>query len=220
VIRFSAPSTLIALLLVILACSSPNSSTAKKQQNQAKPPVTTTQKPPKSLPSTTGEIAIIETNLGKITLRFYPEVAPNHVKNFKNLARSGFYNGTKFHRVIPGFMIQGGDPNTKDDDRSNDGTGGSGKNIKAEFNNKSHIRGTLSMARSAHPDSASSQFFIGVAPAPNLDGKYSIFGEVTDGLDVVDKIVSVKTDARNNPLKSVVMQKVTIASAEKPKKSD
>lgn len=156
------------------------------------------------------ETATIETSMGSITLKFFPDVAPGHVKNFKDLAKKGFYNGTTFHRVIPGFMIQGGDPNTKDQDRSNDGMGGSGTNIKAEFNKKPHVRGTLSMARSSDPNSASSQFFICVAPSSFLDGQYTVFGEVISGMDVVDKIVNVKRDGRDNPLTPVVMTKVTV----------
>ena len=156
------------------------------------------------------EVAILETNYGNIELSFFPDVAPNHVANFKKLTREGFYDGTQFHRVIPGFMIQGGDPLTKDDNRLNDGTGGSGTNIKAEFNAKSHLRGTLSMARSMDPNSASSQFFICVAPAPHLNGKYTAFGEVQKGMDVVDKIVNLKRDARDNPLTPAIIKKAKI----------
>jgi len=143
--------------------------------------------------------AIIHTTLGDITLKFFPEVAPNHVNNFIELAKKGFYNGTTFHRVAPKFVIQGGDPNSKNPDRSKHGMGGPGYQIKAEFNNKPHRRGTLSMARSAHPDSAGSQFFICVAEAPFLDGKYTAFGEVMKGMEVVDKIVSQPRDGNDNP---------------------
>lgn len=149
--------------------------------------------------------AILSTRHGDITLEFLPDVAPNHVQNFLDLARSGFYDGTKFHRVIPGFMIQGGDPNSKQDDRRLHGTGGSGKNVKAEFNATKHLRGIVSMARAANPDSASSQFFIMVADAPHLDGQYSAFGKVVSGLEVVDKIVAEETDHRDNPLDPVSM---------------
>ena len=143
--------------------------------------------------------AIIHTRLGDITLKFFPEVAPNHVNNFIELAKKGFYNGTIFHRVVPKFVIQGGDPNSKNPDRSKHGTGGPGYNVKAEFNKNLHKRGTLSMARSAHPDSAGSQFFICVAAAPFLDGKYTAFGEVVKGIEVVDKIVSQPRDGNDNP---------------------
>ena len=147
--------------------------------------------------------AILSTRHGDITIEFLPEVAPNHVNNFLELARSGFYDGTKFHRVIPGFMIQGGDPNSKQDDRRLHGTGGSGKNVKAEFNATKHVRGIVSMARSSNPDSASSQFFIMVADSAHLDGQYSAFGKVVSGMDVADKIVAEETDHRNNPLEAV-----------------
>jgi peptidyl-prolyl cis-trans isomerase B (cyclophilin B) len=143
--------------------------------------------------------AIIHTKLGDITLKFYPEVAPNHVNSFIELARKGFYNGTTFHRVIPKFVIQGGDPNSKNPDRSKHGMGGPGYNLKAEFSDKLHKRGMLSMARAAHPDSAGSQFFICVADIPSLNGKYTIFGEVVEGMEIVDKIVSQPRDGNDNP---------------------
>ena len=149
--------------------------------------------------------AIIHTKFGDITLRFFPEDAPEHVKNFIELAQKDFYTKTTFHRIIPGFMIQGGDPNSKSPDRSRHGMGGPGYNLKAEFNNQPHKRGTLSMARSADPDSAGSQFFICVSAAPHLDGQYTVFGEVTDGMDVVDKIVSQPRDQNDNPLERIEM---------------
>jgi len=147
--------------------------------------------------------AMIETKFGSIELRFFPEVAPNHVKNFIELAKKGFYDGTTFHRVIPGFMIQGGDPNSKNPDRSKHGFGGPGYTLKAEFNEKPHKRGTLSMARSQDPDSAGSQFFICVANSPRLDGHYTVFGEVISGMDVADKIVSQPRDRMDNPLERI-----------------
>lgn len=150
--------------------------------------------------------AIIETKFGNIELKFFPDVAPNHVKNFIELAKKGFYDGTTFHRVIPGFMIQGGDPNSKNPDRTMHGMGGPGYTIKAEFNKKSHKRGILSMARAADPNSAGSQFFICVADAPFLDGQYTVFGEVTSGMDVADKIVSQPRDRRDNPLERIEMK--------------
>jgi cyclophilin family peptidyl-prolyl cis-trans isomerase len=143
--------------------------------------------------------AVIETKFGNIELKFFPDVAPNHVKNFIDLAKKGFYEGTTFHRVIPGFMIQGGDPNTKNPDRSRHGMGGPGHTVKAEFNEKPHKRGTLSMARSSSPDSAGSQFFICVAPASFLDKQYTVFGEVVSGMEVVDKIVNQPRDKKDNP---------------------
>jgi peptidyl-prolyl cis-trans isomerase B (cyclophilin B) len=149
--------------------------------------------------------AIIHTNLGDITLKFFPEVAPNHVNNFIELAKKGFYNGTTFHRVVPRFVIQGGDPNSKNPDRSKHGMGGPGYQVKAEFNKKPHRRGTLSMARSAHPDSAGSQFFICVADIPSLDVQYTVFGEVVKGIEVVDKIVSQPRDGNDNPKDRIEM---------------
>jgi len=150
--------------------------------------------------------AVIETRLGNIELRFFPDVAPNHVSNFIELAKKGFYDGTTFHRVIPGFMIQGGDPNSKDPDRSKHGMGGPGYTIKAEFNEKPHKRGTLSMARAASPDSAGSQFFICVADASFLNRQYTVFGEVVSGMDVADKIVNQPRDSRDNPLERIEMK--------------
>jgi peptidyl-prolyl cis-trans isomerase B (cyclophilin B) len=150
--------------------------------------------------------AVIETKFGNIELKFFPEVAPQHVANFMDLAKKGFYDGTTFHRVIPGFMIQGGDPNSKNPDRSTHGTGGPGYTIKAEFNEKPHKRGALSMARAAHPDSAGSQFFICVADSSFLDKKYTVFGEVASGMEVADKIVSQRRDKTDNPLEKIEMK--------------
>jgi peptidyl-prolyl cis-trans isomerase B (cyclophilin B) len=150
--------------------------------------------------------AIIETKFGNIELKFFPEAAPNHVNNFIELAKKGFYDGTTFHRVIPGFMIQGGDPNSKDPDKSRHGMGGPGHTVKAEFNDKPHKRGTLSMARSANPDSAGSQFFICVADSRFLDKQYTVFGEVVTGIETVDKIVGQPRDPRDNPNDRVEMK--------------
>jgi peptidyl-prolyl cis-trans isomerase B (cyclophilin B) len=143
--------------------------------------------------------------LGDIVLKFFPDVAPGHVKNFTDLAKKGFYNGTTFHRVIPGFMIQGGDPNSKNPDRSMHGMGGPGHKVKAEFNSKPHKRGIVSMARSNDPDSAGSQFFICVADANFLDWQYTVFAEVVTGMDVADKVVSMKRDGNDNPFERVEM---------------
>jgi cyclophilin family peptidyl-prolyl cis-trans isomerase len=158
------------------------------------------------------EVCVIETDFGKIVFEFFPDVAPKHVANFIKLANSGFYNGTAFHRVIPGFMIQGGDPNSKGDDRSTYGMGQPGQpTVPAEFSKISHKRGIVSAARRGNDiNSATSQFFICVADAPFLDGQYSVFGRVIEGMDVVDKIVNVPRDQRDNPLKKVVMRKVYI----------
>src|SRR5208283_1625757 len=150
--------------------------------------------------------ALIETKFGNIELKFFPDVAPNHVNNFIELASKGFYDGTTFHRVIPGFMIQGGDPNSKNHDKSTHGMGGPGYTLKAEFNDKPHKRGTLSMARAASPDSAGSQFFICVADSPFLDKQYTVFGEVVSGMDVIDKIVSRPKDVNDNPNERIEMK--------------
>jgi len=145
------------------------------------------------------EVAVLKTGKGKIYIEFFPEKAPKHVENFKKLCKTGFYNGTMFHRVVPGFVIQGGDPNTKDpNNRAMWGAGGQigpdGKeiNVEAEFNDESHKRGIVSMARAQDPNSASSQFFICVADRTDLDGKYTVFGKVIKGMDIVDKIVMVR----------------------------
>ncbi len=143
--------------------------------------------------------------MGDIVLRFFSDVAPGHVNNFVKLSKDGFYNGTTFHRVIPGFMIQGGDPNSKKSDRSSHGMGGPGHNVKAEFNSTPHKRGIVSMARANDPDSAGSQFFICVADANFLDWQYTVFGEVVSGMEVADKIVTMKRDGRDNPLERAEM---------------
>src|SRR6266704_3068540 len=142
--------------------------------------------------------AIIKTKFGEMEIKFFPEVAPKHVENFINLAKSGFYDGTIFHRVIPGFMIQGGDPNTKNSLRKDTYGQGGPKDekgnpilLKAEFSDIPHKRGIVSMARANEPDTAGSQFFVVVEQSPFLDGKYTVFGEVTKGLGVADRIVSV-----------------------------
>jgi peptidyl-prolyl cis-trans isomerase B (cyclophilin B) len=150
--------------------------------------------------------AVIETKFGNIELKFFPEVAPNHVNNFIELAKKGFYDNTTFHRVIPGFMIQGGDPNTKSPDRSKHGMGGPGYTVKAEFNNKPHKRGILSMARAQDPNSAGSQFFICVADAPFLNRQYTVFGEVVSGMEVADKIVNQPRDTMDNPNERIEMK--------------
>ena len=156
------------------------------------------------------EVAVIQTTLGAMVLEFFEEDVPNHVANFKKLARERYYDGIYFHRVIPGFMIQAGCPLTRDDDRSNDGTGGPGYTIDAEFNHRPHKPGTLSMARQPDPNSAGSQFFICHKAQPGLDGQYTVFGRVIDGMDVVDKIANAKRDKKDNPMEKIIMEKVTI----------
>ena len=150
--------------------------------------------------------AIIETKFGNIEFKFFPDKAPNHANNFIELAKKGFYDGTTFHRVIPGFMIQGGDPNSKNPDRSKHGMGSPGYSIKAEFNDRPHKRGTLSMARAADPDSAGSQFFICVADSFFLDKQYTVFGEVVSGMEAADKIVNQPKDRRDNPVDRIEMK--------------
>ncbi len=154
--------------------------------------------------------ANIETNFGKISFKLIPESATETVRNFEKLAKEGFYDGTLFHRVIPGFMIQGGDPNTKTDNKSSWGMGGPGYNIKAEFNSRSHLRGIVSMARSQDPDSAGSQFFIVTSDSTFLDKQYTVFGEVTEGMDIADKIVNLKRDGNDCPLEEVKMLRITV----------
>ncbi len=156
---------------------------------------------------------IISTNLGNIQFELLPDIAPETVRNFVKLTKSGFYDGTLFHRVIPNFMIQGGDPNTKEPDKSTWGTGGPGYNIKAEFNSRSHLRGIVSMARSSDPDSAGSQFFIVTSDSTFLDRQYTAFGQVSDGMDVVDKIVNLPRDGNDCPLQDAKMLQLTISDA-------
>jgi peptidyl-prolyl cis-trans isomerase B (cyclophilin B) len=148
------------------------------------------------------EAAIINTTEGEMVAEFWPDVAPKTVENFKTLAQKGFYDGTAFHRVIKGFMIQGGDPLTKDATKESAwGTGDPGYKIKAEFNKKSHVRGVLSMARSNHPDSAGSQFFICHGDPKFLDSQYTTFGKLIKGDDVLEKIATTPTHPGDRPVK-------------------
>lgn len=150
--------------------------------------------------------AILKTKFGEMEIVLFPDLAPKHVESFVKLAKSGFFNGTIFHRVIPGFMIQGGDPLTKDPaNRSRFGTGGPGYTLPAEFSRVPHEKGILSAARTADPNSAGSQFFIMVDKAPHLDGQYTIFGEVVKGIEVADTIVNQPRDLRDNPLERIEM---------------
>jgi len=154
---------------------------------------------------------IIKTSFGDIKFSLLPDIAPETVRNFSKLAKSGFYNETLFHRVIPGFMIQGGDPNTKNPDKNMWGQGGPGYNLKAEFNSRSHLRGIVSMARAADPDSAGSQFFIVTSDSAFLDKQYTVFGEVVDGMEVADKIVNLPRDGNDCPNQEAKMLEVTIS---------
>jgi cyclophilin family peptidyl-prolyl cis-trans isomerase len=172
----------------------------------------------RKMTDTKDQVAELHTTAGEIDIRFFPDVAPNHVKNFIDLAQKGFYNGTKFHRVIPGFMVQGGDPNTKSGDMSSWGIGGSGKNVAAEFNTVSHKRGIVSMARAQDPNSASSQFFIVVKDSPFLDRQYTVFGVVTKGMDVADKIVSAPRGESDRPNNPTTITKIVIRDAKAEEK--
>jgi peptidyl-prolyl cis-trans isomerase B (cyclophilin B) len=154
---------------------------------------------------------IIKTSFGNIKFNLLSDIAPETVRNFSQLVKSGFYNGTLFHRIIPGFMIQGGDPNTKDPDKSTWGQGGPGYNLKAEFNSRSHLRGIISMARANDPDSAGSQFFIVTSDSTFLDRQYTVFGEVVDGMEVADKIVNLPRDANDCPKQEAKMLEVIVS---------
>jgi len=181
-----------------------------------------TNTPAASTASTTttnvSEVAIITTSEGVMVLEFYPDLAPNHVANFKKLARQGFYDGQCFHRVIKGFMIQGGDPNTKDDARKNAwGQGGPGYTINAEFNAKHHARGILSMARTPDPNSAGSQFFICHGDCGQLDNQYTVFGNLIKGFDVLDKIANTPTEEADRPVKRVNIDSIKIVPADSVK---
>src|SRR6266540_3169270 len=173
--------------------------------------------------STSNEVAVIKTNEGEMVVQFWTDAAPNTIENFKKLARQGFYDGTIFHRIVKGFMIQGGDPNSKDPAKENSyGEGGPSYKIKAEFNDHSHQRGVISMARSSDPDSAGSQFFICLAPVPRLDHQYTTFGKLIKGADVLEKIGDMPV-ARNSsgemskPTKRVVIESLKVVPADSVK---
>lgn len=159
------------------------------------------------------EIAVMETSKGTMTFEFWEDVAPGTVANFKKLAKEGFYDGTAFHRIIDGFMVQGGDPLTKDPaNKAMYGTGDPGYKIKAEFNKRPHVRGVLSMARSSDPDSAGSQFFIMLAPTPHLDGQYTAFGRLIKGDDTLSKIARTPVEPSRNGEPSSPVERVEIKS--------
>src|SRR5258708_6609432 len=162
----------------------------------------------------TNEVAVIKTSEGEMVLRFWPDVAPKAVENFKKLAQKGFYDGTAFHRVVKGFMIQGGDPLTRDSSMEHRwGTGDPGYKVKAEFNNRSHVKGVISMARSQDPDSAGSQFFICLADAKFLDRQYTAFGELIKGDDVLGKIGDTPTTAGGSGDGSKPLSRAGVESA-------
>jgi len=179
------------------------------EENQGNPPM-----------NASNEVAIIKTSEGDMVVRFWNDATPNTIENFKKLARSGFYDGTIFHRIVKGFMIQGGDPNSKDTGKETSyGEGGPGYKIKAEFNDRSHERGVISMARSSDPDSAGSQFFICLASVPRLDHQYTTFGKLIKGDDVLGKIgdmpVTRSSSGENSkPTKRVVIESIKIVPAD------
>jgi peptidyl-prolyl cis-trans isomerase B (cyclophilin B) len=203
-------STLGVFIAVMTACA---------QQTATNTPTVATNAVAAATPAPdTNEVGVITTSLGVMVVEFYPDVAPNHVANFKKLAKSGFYDGTCFHRVIKGFMIQGGDPNTKDDSKKDTwGMGGPGYTINAEFNSKHHARGILSMARTSDPNSAGSQFFICHADAGFLDGQYTVFGNLIKGFDVLDKIATTPTEPGDRPVTRVNVTSIKIVPADSVK---
>jgi peptidyl-prolyl cis-trans isomerase B (cyclophilin B) len=161
------------------------------------------------------QVAVIKTSEGEMVLELYPDVAPKHVENFEKLAKKGFYDGTCFHRVIKGFMIQGGDPNTKDESKKDTwGQGGPGYTINAEFNKKPHVRGTLSMARTSDPNSAGSQFFICHGSPSFLNGQYTVFGQLIKGDDVLEKIATTPTEGPDRPVKRMTIESIKIVPAD------
>lgn len=194
--------TLMALILAA-GCTKPAQNSAANANNEPPPPVNT------------NDVAVIETKYGKMVAEFFHADAPNTIANFQKLARKGFYDGTTFHRVIKGFMIQGGDPLSKDP-KNKPGSGSPGYSIKAEFNNQPHRLGVLSMARSSHPDSAGCQFFICLNRLTDLDGQYTVFGKLIAGEDVLEKIGSVPTKLDRTmmeesiPVERVVIEHITI----------
>jgi cyclophilin family peptidyl-prolyl cis-trans isomerase len=200
-----------AILALTLLCAIPllAAPAAKKKTTRKEKAVATS---PRDYANT---LATLQTDMGDITLKFFYDKAPRHVQNFVDLAASGFYDGTMFHRVIPDFMIQGGDPNTKkpEDPTHPYGMGGSGKTLNAEFNDVPHKRGILSMARSQDPNSASSQFFIVVKDSTRLDNQYSAFGEVVSGMNVADKIATTPRSANDRPNQPIRIKKILLTQA-------
>lgn len=197
---------------LVLGCALAHADDAKKDEKKSEtaPPG----QAKKADAAADKEVAVIKTTMGEMVVEFWPEVAPKTVENFKTLAKKGFYDGTCFHRVIKGFMIQGGDPNTKDPAKEETwGQGGPGYTIKAEFNDRSHVRGVLSMARSGHPDSAGSQFFICHGDPKSLDHQYTAFGKLIKGDDVLEKIATTPTHPPDRPNTRVGIESIKIVPA-------
>jgi peptidyl-prolyl cis-trans isomerase B (cyclophilin B) len=206
-LRFTARLVVVCCLLGLAGCGKQVPQTVNEQNNNM---------------SSANEVAVIKTSEGEMVVQFWTDAAPNTIENFKKLARSGFYNGTIFHRIVKGFMIQGGDPLSKDPANENlYGTGGPGYKIKAEFNDHSHETGVISMARERDPDSAGSQFFICLAAVPRLDHQYTTFGKLIKGDDVSEKIgnapVTLSHAEMSKPTARIVIEKIDIAPAESVK---
>jgi peptidyl-prolyl cis-trans isomerase B (cyclophilin B) len=196
-------SFLILLLSAAVVSAADTNSPAKKEDAK---------------PAAVKEVAVVKTSEGEMVLEFYPDVAPKHVENFKKLAKQGFYDGQCFHRVIKGFMIQGGDPNSKDDSKKGSwGQGGPGYTINAEFNSKPHVRGTLSMARTPDPNSAGSQFFICHGSPRQLDNQYTVFGKLIKGDDVLEKIATTPTRPGDRPVTRMGIESIKIVPADSVK---
>jgi peptidyl-prolyl cis-trans isomerase B (cyclophilin B) len=199
----------LSILLAVLLSSALFAAEEKKEE--------------KTSMNATNEVAVIKTSEGEMVVQFWTDAAPNTIENFKKLAREDFYDGTIFHRIVKGFMIQGGDPNSKDPAKENSyGQGGPTYKIKAEFNDHSHQRGVISMARSSDPDSAGSQFFICLAPVSRLDHQYTTFGKLIKGDDVLEKIgdtpVTRNSSGENSkPTKRVVIESIKIVPADSVK---
>ena len=202
----------VGLALGMVSAPAQESKDTKKETTERAEPK------PEAKPSALKEVAVVKTSEGEMVLEFWPDVAPGHVENFKKLAKKGFYDGTCFHRVIKGFMIQGGDPNTKDQKaKASWGQGGPGYTIKAEFNDKPHVRGVLSMARTPDPNSAGSQFFICHGDPRQLDKQYTVFGKLIKGDDVLEKIATTPTEGPDRPVKRMNIESIKIVPADSVK---